>query len=199
MDESLLRFYDRERDLVVMFQRDVGEQPDVSSQLRQETQANPSRFIPINPVASKDQLALLRRLLDELPPTHRRRPALERALAQPLWFHAFKSAMADDRALDLDWKLRWNQHVFDAIKTWATAHGVEIPNLVARRREKTQDVRSTGSAPRGKDAPVDPVRLPGRGQTTSEIRTRILRALERLTLEELLALRVPAHLLLDDE
>jgi hypothetical protein len=148
---------------------------------RAEWKASPALFLEIEPITQEVQLRWMREFTEQLPAGDAKQ-ALSAALATThpgSFFTRLVAALPDAPA----WKQFRLERVVGEIQTWADQHHVTIdvfgrpPTTVAV--PATPD--TTPSAP-----PIDKVR-------TEELRRQILRAVERMSVSDLLRIPIPAE------
>lgn len=204
VDPATARYYDRETQRAVMIGlQEAQEEPETTRALRQLLASAPDRFVQITPVSSDEQLAVMHEFTSQLAHPDQR-DALESALRQTLWFRAFNNALQGDIALS--WKLRWADVVLAKIETWMQQNQVDVPNLVQRVMPRpTLPSKPTVPGPStppasqpGQRNDVDSPRLGGH-KSQFGLRQRILNAVGRMPLSQLLQLPIPAEYYLLDE
>lgn len=163
-------------------------EPDEVSAVRAEVQSGPAgAFVDIQPASFEEQLAWATAFVEELG-DGTDQVVLKAALANAKPMKAFAATVRGLEIYDR-WTLFRLRKVRTFIEAWSARTGVTIDMS-----------RTGGRRTRVRSAPVEaeairPVAHDRRQHQGS--RTRLLRALESMTLDELLELRIPARLLLE--
>lgn len=181
---ELKRYYDKESDRVLFLLDSAnGDEPENLAATRAEVAANPGRYIPIEPISSKATVEAMQDFAsawtDETD-----RAAMQDALASST---PEESAMNFTRLLrarspiGAAWHLTRLSQVSEAIAAWKQAHQLEVQHLVPTQAGER---RSTIGS------------VPSIGIDEEGLRSRILEAVQRMPLSDLLRLPIPAEHLL---
>ena len=193
------RVWDLEADQVLMFPTEPRPlEPSQHQVWRDEVVAHPERFRTVQ-VVSEDQLVtVMRSFVDSLAPENDAVPILRAALGQTRPARAFTAAARALPGIAERWKRDRFDLVCSSIEKWQESNGVRIsiedasPRSDSHRAAKRANppVVTTGRAP---------VRPSGERSdaAANATRERILAALARMPLSELLRLRVPVEYLID--
>lgn len=182
--QALKRYYDRSTDTVVFLVDSPNSVPATEpDDARRRVLEDPERFLEIPPVSVKATLEAMRAFAETWPnPTDRE--AMERALTLP---EPERAAAEFTRLLRFRppvagaWHLTRMRQVAAAIEEWAQRNQIDVNYVV--------------DAPRSRqDLPVEP-RLPRFNE--DELRSRLVLAVQRMPVADLLRLPIPTEFLLD--
>ena len=208
VDPATARYYDREGGRAVMIGLQQAEhEPESTQALRHSIASAPDRFISISPISSSEHLAVMREFVERVPDKEQR-DALNSALSSTLWFRAFMNALRSD--FEPNWKMYWTERVLTRIEAWMRENQVSIPDLVQHVAWRPGRPGTFAHAAPRHPAPRSPVpRLPvpagGAPPRMGDfphrehlknplgLRQRILNAVGRMPLTELLRLPIPAE------
>lgn len=184
---GLLRAVDREtgKALVVPQAASVSE-PGETAAARRLITASTDKYLPVTPIGRDLQASWMAEFTGGLSPSPER-DLLAAALRQERPLAAFAVAVRSMPALGDAWRAELTGRVERVIREWAGMHGVELD--VHGPRPTRAPRRTAGPRPTATAADND-------DQWELSARRRILDALERLPLADLLRLPIPAELLL---
>lgn len=170
--------------------------------LRALVLAEPNRFCPIPVIDETQQFRWMAEFLNGLDPTSTAKNVLQVALDQEQRAKAFSAAVRTLPDVAEMWKQYRFTSVYRVIDDWMTANGVRTEILTAKSSQPRHgtavvDTPGMGSAWAVRSrVPTTGVR--GRPSTNDAVtRQRILTALERMPLSELLRLRIPIEYTLE--
>ena len=129
-DELIMAFEDYGTDLQHFFDRQTGEvlsllEEDTDEEDRERLDADPERYLLIEPVPSSFGYDVMSDFVDTLPEGEARRE-LARALQQKHPFRRFKNALLTYPSVREDWFRFHEQAFMKMIKEWLDDHGVEV-------------------------------------------------------------------------
>lgn len=181
---ELKRFYDRATDRVMFFldKEDVN-QPEALVSARRQVVEEPDRYIEIEPIGAHATVDAMREFAGSWPDEDERRAMLD-ALTAPNPERAavsFTRFLRVHSSISSAWHVARMQQVASAIATWCQQHGVSTNYIV-----------DTSSGPRIPSSTAVPGRI-----DEDQLRSRIVNAVQRMTLADLLRLPIPAEFLLD--
>ena len=159
----------------------LGDKSPEFAAFRAEVQTAPAAFLDIEPISEATEVSWMREFAQGVddPP----RAALLGALSTSRPTSAFTALISGMSGERDRWKAARTQHVAQAIREWVASHRLEHIEVFERNRTA---------------APARSPRLERAGPDDQVLRERIIRVIERLPLDELLALRVPLQYTLDD-
>lgn len=150
----------------------------------------PERFLAIPPITRDEQRNVVRRSIEHLPPALQQE--LNALLEQDAWYSLFRQRTRD---LDIsDWNVAHRRFVVDRAKLWLRDHGVPLEKFVhsiSRTKSSFDGMRrpmvASSWQPRlERDKVID----------RRNIRGIVLRAVDRMSDDELLDLRIPLRYLI---
>lgn len=181
---GLLRAVDRETGkALVVSEAPSPAEPGETAAARRLINDSPDKYLPVAPIGRDLQASWMAEFVGALGPSPER-DLLAAALRQERPLAAFAAAVRSMPALGDAWRAELTGRVARVIQEWASEHGVELD--VHGPRPARAPRRPVGPSP---TAAVD-------DQWEQAARRRILDALERLPLADLLRLPIPAELLL---
>ena len=204
VNESLVRYYDKQNDAVITFPRhETSDEPNAVRASRETVRGDPHRFIEITPLASDAVLRIMRTLTADLGYNDPRRVLLEAALASRNSFRDFVTAIRQYPELESIWRRRRLDAVVEYVRTWMAARGLGIPRLFmttdnAEPRQGTPRTASAGESSPTQSTEVAPRPLPT-FPLPETVRARVLKALTRMPTAILLTLPIPAQYFFEDD
>ncbi len=193
------RVWDLEDDQVLMFPAEPRPlEPSQHRVWRDEVAAHPERFRTIQVITEGQLLTEMRSFVDSLDPESDSIPILRAALEQNRPARSFTVVARALPGIAEGWKQDRFDFVWSSIEQWQESNGVQFsiedasPRSESRRAAKRANppIVTTGHAPT----------RPGGERSdaaANATRERILAALARMPLSELLRLRVPVEYLID--
>ena len=156
------------------------------------------RFVEIPPVTKSTHLSWMRSFADETSDTATS-GALLAALSQPASAGAYKRVL-QRHGLESEWTSFLRAKVASHATAWATTCGVSPHTFLMRSRTA---MTAPAQVTNGGDTSAPRARVRARGDRTSEsdaqlLRSRLHEVIDRMSLSELAALRVPASYLIND-
>ena len=198
-EKGYIRVWDLETDQVLMFPAEPRPLEPSQHQLwRDEVAGHPERFRTVQVITEDQLLTEMRSFVDSLSPESVAIPILRAALEHSRPARSFTVAA---RALP-EIAERWKQDRFDfiwsSIEQWQESNGVRFPIEDASPRNESYRVAKRANRPIATTGHA-PARPSGErsDEAANATRERILAALARMPLSELLRLRVPVEYLID--
>lgn len=148
---------------------------------QESSQVDATTHIPIIPISETEHRGFAYQFVDALPADSQK--PFRDTLDQPFWFRDFTSLIRRESDLQTLWHKRRTIWVWQRIKKWADDNTVEISSLIGSRDPK----------------PVEPRPVVSSSTKSDSARQRVLRAIERMPLGDLLALPIPAQYWLESE
>jgi hypothetical protein len=181
---ELRRYYDKESDRVLfLVDRANDDEPENLAATRAEVAANPGRYIPIEPISSTATVEAMRDFASSWT-DETDRAAMQEALASSTPEEAamnFTRLLRVRSPIGAAWHLTRLNQVSQAIAAWKQTHQLEVQHLVPTQgAERRSNIAS----------------VPSIGIDEEELRGRILEAVQRMALSDLLRLPIPAEYLL---
>ncbi len=195
-DPRQLRYFDRDATEAVLLPRTpAADEPARYQNLRRRLNDGAQALVPITPVSSDEQMGEMRGFIKTLADGPLRLE-LETALAKPQWFREFMTTLHARPPSHNAWRIRWSEYVFARIELWMKAHSVSISNLVLHTtRAPAETTRPRPASASGSaHVPATTSRThegERRRPDVEAVRAQALRAVERMTLSQLLALPIP--------
>ncbi|MGK3199610.1 hypothetical protein [Amycolatopsis sp. MEPSY49] len=185
---NMVHVFDRREHRAVIFPTDpVPMEPSSTTELRARYQSSPGEFYKIEPISFDEQLGWMNEFTATAAEEHR--SLLGEALKMERPLAAFTAAVRANSALASQWNSFRIQHVTGKVKQWMELHGLEFdlydPNILPVRPAKR--TRETVNKPEERSST---------GRDGEELRKRILQALAKMPLSELLQLRIPVEYML---
>ena len=211
-DKSVLRYYNTDLNEAILLPAEkADDEPERLKAARQRLMQHPHAFVPIAPVTSTQQLEQMRAFVASVADTRMRR-RLELSLGNTLWFREFMASLSSQQQLLQIWRVQWSEFVLARIREWMEAHDVEVPNLVTKTilvsvsaepspspaaPARPSEKRPASESPRpsekrrASDSPSTRLEL-----DVEDVRARIIHAVERMSIAQLLSLPIPTEYLL---
>lgn len=189
--EDVARVYDRELDKTELFPaQESPAEPEQIATLRAAVATNPTRYVPIRPLSTDETLAAMRSFADGWPNGVERAEllqSLEAASPQEAAV-AFTRRVKHHPPAASHWHQTRMKQVADAIADWAASNSIELTYIVdsERRTAPASTRESAAPGPRSQDAASE----------SEAMRRKILEAVGRMPLSELLRLPIPAEYLI---
>lgn len=176
------RFYRTDADQAVMFpENPVPLEPKELTTLRTDWKTHPERYLPITPVAQEIHVGWMRAFAHSVKDQVARR-ALELALSDERPAAAFMRTVRASPRISAEWRAKRLDHVLAVIGTWVRTNGLDVQYTVVRPRYSDSAV---GVVPK-----ID-------GHLSDRVRATFHRAIDKMPLNELLQLRIPAEYIID--
>jgi Uncharacterised protein family (UPF0158) len=203
-DPSWQRFWDTKHAVAVMFPtQPLRLEPEGYRLIRAEAAVDARRFLAIPWITIDQQLAAMTQFVDELDEREASRDTLRAALASEKPVAAFTSAARAFPSIGSAWNACRYQLVLNEIRRWITANQLDID---PEANERTSVEPTNVSSVEKRVPPISTPRLPYQPRESRQVvinaeaaRRRILFAVNRMPLYELLRLPIPAAYLFDIE
>jgi hypothetical protein len=183
------RLFDKVTQTAIVFPSNPAahQSPDESAR-RELVSANPDRFVEIQPLTFETQVGWMKDFADTLPDPNDRRLADLILENDPKPAYAFNVFLRRNQRMLAGWKKFRVDRALEAIRRWMNDHGVD-PSVL-----DTSKLGSTG-------ADTEPTRVsdsPAQ-QKIDQVRLRVLAAVEKMPLAELLRLPIPVEYMIESE
>lgn len=190
-DDSATYVYDRRGDRAWRIPSSrAPDESEAEAVLRRRLDETPGDFLPTPRVTVQEQLGWMAAFAADLDATWSNR--LAEALQQERPLTAFAAAVRADADIHRAWRGTLLRAIVGRLEQWSAEHGLDIDLF---QRSRTSRPPATATAAESRSAGTAP-RPGGARGPEDEIRSRIVAALERMPLADLLRLPVPAELLL---
>ncbi len=191
------RVWDIEADQVLMFATEPRPLEPPQNQLwRAEAAKNPERFRGISVITEDQLVERMNSFVESLDPTSETGPVLRAALQQDRPARSFTAAARGLPGIAERWKQDRFDFVWTSITEWQQSNGVQFSIQDTVRREAPRTAQRTGPAVQTGQISARLSSEPANAAADAT-RERILAALSRMPLSELLRLRVPVEYLID--
>ncbi|WP_282944518.1 UPF0158 family protein [Cellulomonas endometrii] len=186
-DARLRRVADAQTGEVSIFPTEpVPFEPEHVTSLRAAADADPVRYVAIEPADIGQQLEWAKSFVAEVDLSDEDRAVLEQTFSSSLPLKSFTTAIRGLESQNQKWHAYRLAKVRGYVDAWSKRTGISPSSA------STPVAASSASAHASyAGAPTSPVQ-------DASVRARLLRAIGSMTLEELLELRLPARLLLDE-